>query len=216
MTYNDIATPIRKVTYGEADIIYTFLTAHHGKVDAIAKGIRKSTSRKRGNIDMGIFSTLQFIEGKNLDIITEAQMLEYNDELFTSEGLKFLFAVMPLVNKFATDKEHSIKIFDVVKRIFLTYENNTSKLHELQLKYELLEIQNILPDWTLCSICHLHLDNISAYSTKSHILVCNNCKRKIEAENIQVPRSEHDLEKLSAKEQEVILDILNYQIKHQT
>src|SRR2546423_13310716 len=44
-TYRDRAVVLRKLDYGEADRIFTLLTRDHGKVGAIAKGVRRPSSR---------------------------------------------------------------------------------------------------------------------------------------------------------------------------
>ena len=216
MTYNDIVTPIRKTIYGEADLIYTLLSSTHGRIDAIAKGIRKSTSKKRGNIDFGIFSSVHLIQGKGLDIIIEAQMLEYNADLLSSLGLQLLHRILPLLNNLATDIDHSVKIFDEVKKYFILFDNSKSILFEASLKYALLDIQNILPDWSLCSICSLHFEQISKYNIRSNLLVCNNCARKIESGSVTIPKNVGDLKDLNEKELELILNVLNMQIKYFT
>ncbi|MEI7604211.1 MAG: DNA repair protein RecO [bacterium] len=213
MTYNDIATPIKKTIYGEADIIYTFLTAHHGRIDAIAKGIRKSTSRKRGNIDYGVFSSLQLAKGKNMDVITEAQMIEYNDDLFSENGLKFLFSNVPLINRFASDIEHCTKMFETLKVVFLTYEKEHHNSFDLMLKYDLLEIQDLLPDFNQCRMCRVKGVEISKYSNSSLVPICNNCARKIETSLFIVPNNFEDIKRLDIGQKKVILNILNLQIR---
>ncbi len=44
-TYRDRAVVLRKLDYGEADRIFTLLTRDHGKVGAIAKGVRRQESK---------------------------------------------------------------------------------------------------------------------------------------------------------------------------
>lgn len=43
--YRDTAVVLRTHRLGEADRIVVLLTEHHGKVRAVAKGVRKTTSR---------------------------------------------------------------------------------------------------------------------------------------------------------------------------
>src|SRR5260370_32904724 len=44
-TYRDRAVVLRKLDYGEADRIFTLLTRNHGKVGAIAKGVRRPEAK---------------------------------------------------------------------------------------------------------------------------------------------------------------------------
>jgi DNA repair protein RecO (recombination protein O) len=215
MTYNDIATPIRKTLYGEGDIIFTFITAHHGRVDAIAKGIRKSTSRKRGNIEYGMFSTLQFAKGKNMDIVTEAQMLEYNSDLLSSQGVKYLYSVLPIINKFATDVEHCEKIFELMKNQFMSFDENDVLKFEILTKYYLLDIQDSLPDFGRCSRCFLKFERLGKYAIDSKVLICNNCARKYPSAEIEFVTVDN-LDRLENSGKEVILNMLYLQVKNIT
>lgn len=62
--------------YGETDRILVVYSKAIGKISLIAKGVRKLKSRKRGSLE--VFSRLRFsaARGKNLDIITEAEIID--------------------------------------------------------------------------------------------------------------------------------------------
>src|SRR5581483_10283448 len=51
-TYRDHAVILRKVDYGEADRIFTLLTRAHGKVGAIAKGVRRTESKLASSLEL--------------------------------------------------------------------------------------------------------------------------------------------------------------------
>jgi DNA repair protein RecO (recombination protein O) len=56
---------LNRTDYGEADRIITFLTPDHGKVKAIAKGVRKQKSKLAGGIELFSVSDLSFIVGRS-------------------------------------------------------------------------------------------------------------------------------------------------------
>jgi DNA repair protein RecO (recombination protein O) len=66
---------LRKVDYGEADRIFTLLTREHGKVGAIAKGVRRSASRLAPVLELFSQIDVQLASGRNLDVITEVVRL---------------------------------------------------------------------------------------------------------------------------------------------
>src|SRR5437667_11388188 len=74
-TYRDRAVVLRKLDYGEADRIYTLLTRSHGKVGAIAKGVRKSTSRLAAALQLFARIDVLLASGRNLDVIAQAVRL---------------------------------------------------------------------------------------------------------------------------------------------
>jgi len=74
--YRDEGVVLRTIRLGEADRIVTLLTRGRGKVRAVAKGVRKTKSRFGARVEpMGHVSLLMY-EGRELDIITQAESLE--------------------------------------------------------------------------------------------------------------------------------------------
>ncbi len=63
---------LRKLDYGEADRIYTLLTAEHGKVGAIAKGVRRTSSRLASALELFAEIDVQLARGRNLDVVVQA------------------------------------------------------------------------------------------------------------------------------------------------
>jgi DNA repair protein RecO (recombination protein O) len=66
---------LRKLDYGEADRIYTLLTREHGKVGAIARGVRRSTSRLASALELFSLIDVQLAKGRNLDVVTQVVRL---------------------------------------------------------------------------------------------------------------------------------------------
>ena len=73
--YRDEAVVLRTHKLGEADRIITLLTRHHGRVRAVAKGVRKTTSRWGSRLEPFTLVDLQLAEGRNLDVVTQAETL---------------------------------------------------------------------------------------------------------------------------------------------
>src|SRR5438045_4093476 len=74
--YRCEAVVLRQRRLGEADRILTLYTPQLGKVEAVAKGVRKQTSRKAGHLEPLTLSSLLIASGRNLDIITQAETVE--------------------------------------------------------------------------------------------------------------------------------------------
>jgi DNA repair protein RecO (recombination protein O) len=75
-SYSTEAIVLKHVDQGEADRILTLFTPYRGKFRAIAKGSRRPGSKKAGHLELLCHSQLQVAQGRNLDIITQAQSLE--------------------------------------------------------------------------------------------------------------------------------------------
>ena len=74
--YRDEAIVLRTHKLGEADRIITLLTRQHGRVRAVAKGVRKTTSRWGSRLEPFTHVDLQLAEGRNLDTVTQADTIE--------------------------------------------------------------------------------------------------------------------------------------------
>ncbi|MCD4527198.1 DNA repair protein RecO [Nocardioides sp. cx-173] len=71
--YRDEAIVLRTHKLGEADRIITLLTRSNGRVRAVAKGVRRTTSRFGSRLEPFTHVDLQLAEGRNLDTITQAE-----------------------------------------------------------------------------------------------------------------------------------------------
>jgi DNA repair protein RecO (recombination protein O) len=73
--YRDEAVVLRTQKLGEADRIITLLTRDTGRVRAVAKGVRRTTSRFGSRLEPFTYVDLQLAEGRSLDVITQAETL---------------------------------------------------------------------------------------------------------------------------------------------
>jgi DNA repair protein RecO (recombination protein O) len=73
--YRDHAVVLRTHKLGEADRIVTLLTRHHGRVRAVAKGVRRTTSRLGARVEPFMHVDIQLHEGRNLDVVTQVELV---------------------------------------------------------------------------------------------------------------------------------------------
>lgn len=67
---------LRVQKLGEADRIITMLTRRHGKLRAVAKGVRRTTSRFGARVEPFCHIDAQLHTGRTLDVITQVQTLD--------------------------------------------------------------------------------------------------------------------------------------------
>ena len=108
---------LKRTNYGEADRILTIYTKRHGKIKAIAKGIRKLTSRKAGSLELFNHAVLFLAKWKNFDLITEAQSVN----LFKSwrknlvrVGVAYYFC--ELVDKLTPEEQENQAVFELLSK----------------------------------------------------------------------------------------------------
>lgn len=69
------AIVLSRFDYGEADRILTLITPAGGKIKAIAKGIRKPTSRIGGSVEPFAELRLALAHGRTFDVVTQVEVL---------------------------------------------------------------------------------------------------------------------------------------------
>ncbi|MFA4836021.1 MAG: DNA repair protein RecO [Dehalococcoidia bacterium] len=91
-TYKTEAIVLKHINLGEADRILTLYTSSFGKVRAVAKGVRRITSRLGGHVEPLTHCSLMLNRGHQLDIVTQSQTIESflpirNDLWLTAQAL---------------------------------------------------------------------------------------------------------------------------------
>ena len=68
---------LRTMRLGEADRIVTLVTPEHGKVRAVAKGIRKPKSRFSGRLEPLTHVNVMCWRGRELDVVNQVEALDH-------------------------------------------------------------------------------------------------------------------------------------------
>ena len=67
---------LRTHKLGEADRIVTVLSREHGKVRAVARGVRRTSSRFGGRLEPFSHIDVQFAVGRSLDVVAQVESLQ--------------------------------------------------------------------------------------------------------------------------------------------
>ncbi len=73
--FRDEAVVLRTHKLGEADRIITLLTRHHGRVRAVAKGVRRTSSRFGARLEPFTLVDVQAHLGRSLDVIQQVETI---------------------------------------------------------------------------------------------------------------------------------------------
>jgi len=108
--YRDTAVVLRTWKLGEADRIVSMLTERHGKVRAVAKGVRRTKSRFGARLEPLTQVSLQLHAGRNLDTIVQAETVENfralrEDLELLGRGVAMLEAVDQLIMEAEPDPD---------------------------------------------------------------------------------------------------------------
>ena len=73
--YRDEGVVLRTQKLGEADRIVTLLTRHTGRIRAVAKGVRRTSSRFGARLEPFMHVDAQLYEGRSLDVVTQVETI---------------------------------------------------------------------------------------------------------------------------------------------
>ena len=116
-TYRTEAIVLRRKDIGEADRILTLFTPGRGKIRAIAKGIRKPRSRKAGHLELFTRAKLLLAQGRDLDHVTQADMVEpyraLREDLLRSAYAAYM---VELLDRFTPDEEENEALYNLLSQ----------------------------------------------------------------------------------------------------
>ncbi|MDP2718415.1 MAG: DNA repair protein RecO [Dehalococcoidia bacterium] len=176
--YKTEAIIIRHQDFGEADKIITLYTPYIGKITAIAKGVRRPKSRMGGHLDLLTRSNLLAAQGKNLDIITQAHLIDsfapLKAELWRlSCGLY----AAELVHRFTPERlPHAslYNLFTVTLERLGKYDKGELVLRFFEMR--LLDLMGYRPELRKCSSCSGVIQpGPNYFSSAAGGVVCEEC-----------------------------------------
>lgn len=115
--YRDEAVVLRVQKLGEADRIITLLTKRHGRVRAVAKGVRRTRSKFGSTVEPFSHVDVQLYPGRSLDVVTQAESLDAFGEGLVHDYPRYTAgtAVLEAAERLtAEEKEPSFKLYLLV------------------------------------------------------------------------------------------------------
>jgi DNA repair protein RecO (recombination protein O) len=184
--YTTEAVVLRRTDFGEADRILTLFTPQKGKVRAIAKGVRRTTSRMAGHLEPFGRAQLLLATGRELDIVTQAEARErlehLNDDLWHSTAAWYC---AELVDRFLQDDDPHPRLYALFTRTLRLLDQGAAEPAAsrgwLALRYFELHLLGELgyrPALHNCVSCDTPLTPVeNGYNPTLGGALCPNCSR---------------------------------------
>lgn len=103
---------LKRKNVGEADRILTIFTKEYGKVRAIAKGIRKMTSRRAPHLEIFMRVNVMLHTGKTLESISEVTSVEiYEDIRSDLNRVSMAYYLCELIDSLMPERQEHRDIF---------------------------------------------------------------------------------------------------------
>jgi DNA repair protein RecO (recombination protein O) len=176
--YQTEAIIIKKTKLGEADRIITLYTPHLGKVQAVARGVRRPRSKMSGHLELLTHSLVSLARGKNIDTVTGTQTIDSFLQLKSDLRLaSYALYATELVNQFGAENLENQPLFELLLQTLHRLQSGED--NELVLRYfeiHLLNETGYRPQLAQCVACHAKLEAVTnSFSPRAGGLLCPAC-----------------------------------------
>lgn len=178
--YKDEGIVLKAIKLGEADRIVTFFTRHNGKVQAVAKGIRKTKSRFGGRLEPFTRVDLMLYRGRSLDTVTGVDIVEsFKAVRDDYPSLTAAAALAELVDKVTPDRERALPVYALLLSGLRSLAASGPSTVVPAFYVKLLSISGYHPQLTVCGGCGSSND-LAGFSAPLGGVVCESCLREEE------------------------------------
>lgn len=178
--YRDRGVVLRTYKLGEADRIIVLLTPGHGKVRAVAKGVRRTKSRIGGRLEPLSHVELLLYEGRELDIVSQAEVVEpwrllHEDLSCMSQGL----AMAEATEQVAQERAPSEPLYRMLVGALRTLVGQPGPLVLASFYWKLLFLDGAGPVLSCCAACGSGPPAVSlvAFDIGEGGALCRDCRR---------------------------------------
>ena len=159
-TYRCEAIILSYSPFGEADLLVTMFTRDQGKVRAVGKGARRSTSRLVGHLEPLTVVRMSMAHGRSIDIISQAEVVESfaslkEDLTAITKGLY----LAELVDGFGAEASANPELFQLmIDTLRAVQADPASDLPLRAFEFHLLQVSGLRPELYHCVECRQELE----------------------------------------------------------
>lgn len=120
---------LKRRNFGEADRILTVFTLQKGKISILAKGVRRITSRRAGNVELLNRVSIFLHQTKGLPILTEASTLDAFQKIKDNLKLSAVaFHILELVDKLTAENQENTRLYSHLIEVLERLERNPRQI----------------------------------------------------------------------------------------
>ncbi len=177
--YRDHGIVLRTYKLGEADRIVNLVTERHGKVRAVAKGVRKTSSRFGARLEPTSHVSLLLYEGRELDIVSQAETI---DQFRTVRGdlhrLTRAIALLEAVDQVSQERHEDTRLYQMLLGALRQLEARDAPLLVPAFFLRLLAHEGSRPELDRCVSCGSD-GPLVAFDLEEGGALCRACRRGV-------------------------------------
>ena len=175
--YRDSGVVLRTIRLGEADRIVTIITPEHGKVRAVAKGVRKVKSHIGARLEPLTHVDMMCWRGRDLDIVTQVEVLDVFRAIRSDLArLGPAMTMLEIVDQVTVDHQGSPALYTLLVGALRSLEVTASPVTLAAFCLKLLTIEGVGPVTDCCAHCG-SAEPLVAFDAAEGGFLCRSCRR---------------------------------------
>jgi len=127
---------LKKTDLREADQVFSIYTKDFGKIEILAKAIRKIKSKLRSGAELFYLSETEFIQGKSYKTLTDAIIIDkFGNIREDLERLKIAHQIAETADSLIKGQEQDENIWNLLNEVFQKLENYELRIKNYELVY---------------------------------------------------------------------------------
>ncbi len=175
--YRDRGVVLRTIRLGEADRIATILTLEHGKVRAVAKGVRKVKSRLGARTEPLTHIDFMAWRGRELDVVNQVEVIDVFSRIRADLArLDAAMTMTEIIDQSTVDHQLSPELYRLLVGALRSLEETGSPLILAAFCLRLLSIEGVGVVADRCANCGIDAPLV-AFDAAHGGFLCANCRR---------------------------------------
>jgi len=178
-SFRDEGVVLRTMRLGEADRIVTLATPGHGKVRAVAKGIRRTKSRLGSRLDPITHVSVMCWRGRELDVVTQVEVVDHFRPIREDiDRMPVAYTMLEAIDQVAVERQPMPELFKLLVGALRTLAGDGGAVLLGAFLWKLLALEGLHPIVDRCALCDEDVPLV-AFDVESGGLLCRSCRRGV-------------------------------------
>lgn len=121
---------LKRINFGDSDRYITIFTKNHGKIEVVAKGVRKITSRRASSVELLNLIEFHAVRPHKNYVLTEVKLIDSFDELKRDlKNIEKAFTMCELISAIMPFHQKHVEVFSLIERALSQMQNEKTLIY---------------------------------------------------------------------------------------